>query len=224
MRTFPPREIRDLREILRYRASLVSLQTCLKNKVHAIVSKNGIVVKFSDIFGKKSQRYLKGLPLRECYRTELHGYLRLADAVREVLAEIDARIQYLVKHNPQAELLTTIPGIGYYSALLIISEIGEIRRFPNAKKLCSYAGLVPSVYSSGGKTHYGAITKQGSRWIRWILIDLSHHFIQHDGRLAHLYQRVSRTHGHNSAKVAVAREMLRIIYGMLIHNRAYRSG
>jgi len=61
---------------------------------------------------------------------------------------------------------------------LIISEIGDIGRFPSARKLCSYAGLVPRVHSSGGKTRYGSITKQGSKWLRWILVELSHHFIK----------------------------------------------
>ena len=60
-------------------------------------------------------------------------------------------------------LLMTVPGIGYYSALLIKSEVGDIGRFPFAEKPCSYAGLVPSTYQSGGMVRYGNITKEGSR-------------------------------------------------------------
>ena len=220
----PPREIRDVREILRYRASLVSLRTSLKNKVHAILSKNGIILPFSDIFGKKARENLQELPVRECYTVELQGYLHLAECMGELLKGVDERIKELAHLNPQAELLISIPGISYYSALLIMSEIGDFRRFSHAKKLCCYAGLVPSVFSSGGKTHHGAITKQGSRWLRWILIELALHFIRHDSRLKALYVRVSQKHGHNSAKVAVAREMLKIIYAMLRDNRAYIPG
>jgi transposase len=219
-----PREIRDVREVLRYRASLVSLRTSLKNKVHAILSKNGIPMRFSNIFGKKSREYLEALPIRDCYVLELKGYLQLAGCIDELLSEVTEQIRGLVAHNPQAELLISIPGIGYYSALLIVSEIGDFRRFPNPKKLCCYAGLVPSVFSSGGKTYHGAITRQGSKWLRWILIELSLHFIRHDKRLKSLYDRVSHKHGHNSAKVAVAREMLKIIYAMLRDNRPYIPG
>ena len=220
----PPRETRDVREVLRYRASLVSYQTSLKNKVHAILSKNGIILEVADLFGKKARRLVAELPLRDCYRLELDGYLCWAAALREIVATVDAHIRTLVTDSPAATLLMTIPGIGYYSALLIISEIGDVHRFPSAKKLCSYAGLVPSVYSSGGKTRHGAITKQGSRWLRWILVELSHHFYKQDPRLAAMHARIARTHGANSAKVAIARHMLAIIYAMLRDNRPYRTG
>ena len=68
----------------------------------------------------------------------------------------------LAKEDEMASLLMTIPGIGYYSALLIVSEIGDIDRFPDSYHLCSYAGLVPSTHSSGGITYHGSITKRGS--------------------------------------------------------------
>ncbi len=62
--------------------------------------------------------------------------------------------------NEETMLLTSIPGIGFFSALLIYAEIGDIKRFPNSKKLCSYAGLVPSIRQSGNKTITGKITKE----------------------------------------------------------------
>lgn len=217
----PPRDIRDLREILRYRASLVRLRASVKNKVHAVLSKNGIEIEASDIFGKKGIRQLKSLKLRRCYDLGLDGYVRLVETLNVLIGEVARVIREIAEDNPQAMLLEAIPGISYYSALLIVSEIGEVRRFPNARKLCSYAGLVPSVHSSGGTTHYGSITKQGSKWLRWILIELSHHFVRASDRLAKMYSRVSRKHGVKKAKVAVAREMLKIIYYMLRDNRPF---
>ena len=104
---------------------------------------------------------------------------------------------------------------------MIVSEIGDITRFPNAKKLCSYAGLVPSVYSSGGKTRHGNITKLGSKWLRWILIEQSQHFSKSCSRLERMYTRIAYKHGKNTARVAVAREMLKIIYSMLTNNRPF---
>lgn len=137
------------------------------------------------------------------------------------LPGVTKTIEGIVENNPQAKLLTTIHGIGYYSGLLIVSEIGDITRFPNAKKLCSYAGLVPSVYSSGGKTRHGSITKLGSKWLRWIMIEQSQHFAKSCDRLERMYTRISYKHGKNTARVAVAREMLKIIYSMLTHNRPF---
>jgi len=79
--------------------------------------------------------------------------------------EITIRIKELGSTTARAQLLMTVPAISYYSSLLILSEIGQIERFPSAKHLCSYAGLVRSVYSSGSKSFHGRITKQGSRWL-----------------------------------------------------------
>lgn len=216
-----PRQIRDIREILRYRASLISLRTSVKNKVHAILSKSGVRVEASDIFGKKAIRSLRECTLRACYQQSLDGYLRLVETLNALIDEVTETIKGLVEDHPQAKLLMTIPGISYYSALLIISEIGDISRFPSARKLASYAGLVPSVSSSGGRTRYGSITKQGSKWLRWILVELSYHFINASGRMHKISTRVGNKHGRNTARVAVAREMLKIIYLMLRDNRAF---
>jgi len=218
----PKREIRDLREILRYRASLITLRTMIKNKIHAILSKNGIKIKYSDIFGKRAFKYLEELELRDCYKKALTGYLEIAKTLTKEIGTITEVIEQLVEENEDAKLLTTIPGIGYYSALLIVSEIGDINRFPSSKQLCSYAGLVPSVYSSGGKTYHGRITKQGSKWIRSILIELSIHFIKSSKHLKNLYGRLKIRKGSNLARVAVAREMLRIIYSMLKDKRPFK--
>lgn len=218
----PPREVRDVRELLRYRASLVSVRVGLKNKIHAVLTKNGIECTFSNVLGKASRQWLNTLVLRSCYRQELDGYQRLAEVLAVLIAEITGTIKAVVAENAQAQLLMSIPGISYYSALLILSEIGEIERFPNAKRLCSYAGLVPSIYSSGSKTYLGRITKQGSRWLRWILVEASTHAANGDAHLQRIYRRVSRRRGRSTARVAVARKVLTIIYAMLKNNQRFR--
>jgi transposase len=218
----PPREIRDIRELLRYRASLVSIRVGVKNKIHAVLTKNGIDCTFSDVLGKSSQLWLKNLSLRACYRQEIDGYLRIADTLKVSIDEITKTIKDEVAENAQAQLLMGIPGISYYSALLILSEIGEVGRFPDAKRLCSYAGLVPSIYSSGSKTYNGRITKQGSRWLRWILVEISTHAASGDANFQKVYRRVMRRRGGSTAKVAVARKILTIIYAMLKKNESFR--
>jgi transposase len=162
------------------------------------------------------------VPLRPCYRLALDGYLRLLAALTTELATVMATIEAQVEHDPQAQLLCTMPGIGPYSALLILSEIGEIRRFPSARHLCSYAGLVPSVYASGGTTRRGGLTKQGSKWLRWILVELSIHAINGAPQFRSLYHRVAKRHGRNTGRVAVARAMLKAIYAMLRKGEAFR--
>lgn len=219
----PERKTRDTREILRYRASLVSIRTSLKNRVQAILSKNGIFFSYSDIFGKKARVWLSSLSLRPCYKRALEGYLALAQTLKEEIKKAEEEIKRLAKEDKRALLLMTMPGISYYSALLILSEIGEIERFPSAGNLCSYAGLVPSLYSSGGITRTGKITKTGSRWLRWILIENAMHAVRGSYRFESLYRRVTYRSGENAAKVAVARKMLACIYHMLAREEPFKD-
>lgn len=95
-------------------------------------------------------------------------YLELHDILTERIDYAAKIIETTVKDHHQARLLITIPGIKYVTALTIMAEIGNIKRFPSAKKLMGYAGLVPSTYASGDKVVHGKITKTGSKWLRYI--------------------------------------------------------
>jgi transposase len=222
----PPVEIRELRTITRYRAGLVKLQTEVKNQVHALLMRNGIKHEFSDLFGKAGLEFLAGIDnrlngvdsaiLRSCMGTI--GYLA------PEIKRISDHIALLVKENADVKLLMTIPGISVYSAALIVAEIGDIRRFQTYKQLCSYAGIDPSVHSSGGTVRYGSITKQGSKLLRWILAQAVNHVIRRSGKLHDFYMRmVRRGKGKNVARVAAARKLLRVIWCMLIRREPFRE-
>lgn len=163
----PPRPVRGRRELFRYRASLVGLRRQVKNKVHALLAKNGLACPLRDLFGKAGTAWLERATVPEVYRQALDGYLALSQVLQAQIAQASQELQRMVTADPQAQLLTTVPGIGYYTALLVLSEVGDIHRFPDARHLVSYAGLVPSVHASGDKVRYGRITKAGSRWLRW---------------------------------------------------------
>lgn len=157
----PPRAVRDTREILRYRASLVRLRVQVKNKIAAILSKNGLTTPTKTAFGVKSRQFLATVAVRPCYRLALDGYLRQLAHLTDEITQAAQTIAAQAQADPQAQLLCTMPGIGAYSALLILSEIGDVHRFPDSRHLCSYAGLVPSVHASGGKTDWGDSRSRG---------------------------------------------------------------
>ena len=157
----PEKSIRMQRELLRYRASLVRIQTGMKNRIHAILAKNNITHDFSDLFGKQGKGFLCSLSVPQIHRMALDGYLSVLVELEQQIKAVSKTIVLSAKDDEDARLLVTIPGVGYYGALLIKSEIGDINRFPSAKQLCSYAGLIPSTYSSGNTTFHGHITKQG---------------------------------------------------------------
>jgi transposase len=218
-----PPEIRDLRELLRYRASMVRIRTKVKNKIHAILIKNGINSPFSDLFGKRGREWLKTIEVRTVYLLAINGYLQLIDFLDGQIKPVTREIDLMAKDNPHAKLLETIPGIGHYSAMLILGEVGDFSRFPSAKHLVSYAGLNPSVHSSGGITRYGRITKQGSSWLRWIMVEVASIASRHSPRLGRLHSRVAYKHGHNTANIAVAREILTICYYLIRKGESYKE-
>jgi transposase len=210
-----PRELRDLRDLLRHRVALTRMRSALKQRVGAILAKHGIQRPYSNLFGPGGLRFLDELELREGPRRRLDSLLALiGDFDREIDAtsrEIDQR----AKADPYVEVLCQIRGIGRYIAMLVIAEVGDIRRFPSARHLCAWAGLTPTVRSSDGKARLGHITGQGSPALRWALVEAAQHAGRGGGPLRDAYERITKRRGKSVAKVAVARKILTLcFYGL----------
>lgn len=212
-----PPQLMKYRKIVRHRKFIVYSRTNIKNKIHGILLLNGIKIP-GDTF---TQLYVKHLRKLKDYRID--GYLNVIDTMNIEIDTISKRIDKLVRSNEDAQLLTSIPGIGNYTALSIVGEIGDVKRFPDSHKLCSYAGLVPSTHSSGGVTHHGPITKFGSTHLRWVLTEAIrvHVRVHKDTELAHYYYRMFKRKGMSKSTVAAAAKLLRIIYWMLWDKRKY---
>lgn len=217
----PPTVIREQRQITRHRASLGRLKGVIKNKIHAILIRNGINQEFSDVFGKEGVQYLMSLELSVIDRYQMNQYLELIRHYDIQIKKTEERIEDYVAFTPQVKIVMTIPGISYYSGLSVIGEIGDIRRFDSARKLICFAGLNPSVSQSGDKCYTGHIAKQGNKHLRWMLNQCANVAVMHDSILAKIYHRIKKRRGHNIAITAVARKMLCFIYTMLMHNIGY---
>lgn len=220
-----PVEIRDLRTVTRYRGGLVGTQTGVKNQIHALLMRNGIEYTFSDLFGKAGREFLTGIDqhLRPIDSAVLRSCMSTLTYLEPEIKRISDYIASVVKENGDVKLLMTIPGIDVYSAALIAAEIGDIRRFPTYKQLCSYAGIVSSVHRTGKTVRYGRITKQGSKWLRWILVQAVQHLVRRPGKFREFYMRTARAKGSKVAKVAVARKLLRVIWCMLSRGEPFRE-
>jgi IS605 OrfB family transposase len=195
----PPRRIMDLREMVRHRASLVRIRTSLKNRIHAYLLMHGLRMEGTPF----SKMYVDRLRAIHDYRID--GYLNLIEALNREIDQASRMIMVEAKDDEYARLLRTIPGVGYYSALLVVSEIGEIERFPDSAHLRSYAGLTPSTHSSGGVTYHGNITKTGSRDLRWILTECTHNHIrtEPDSNITKFHNRLAKRKGKAKATNAI---------------------
>jgi len=210
-----PRKIRDLKELVRERASFVEMRTKIKNKIHSVLFKTNHRHSFSSLYGVAGMKWLENIELRDIYRQELNRYIETLKHLNGQIDKISAIIESTAKLDFDCKLLMTIPGISYYSALMIKSEIGDIARFRNANKLCSYAGLIPSTYASADKIRTGRITKRGSKWLRKTLIDAVTSGSRNHNRIAAFYKKLKKNKGTGKAKVAAARKLCTIIFAML---------
>jgi transposase len=207
-----PREVRELRELLRHHIGLTRVRTALKNRVHAILARQGVQHGRSELFGPRARRFLGELSLPESTRRRLESLLALiADFDRE-LAALKREIQARAKEDPRVAVLTQIPGVGVFIALLVVAELGDVTRFPSARHVASWAGLTPRVRNSGDRIRLGSISPQGSPHLRWGLIQAAQTAVQADGPLKTTYERIKRRRGSKVAKVAVAREILTLCY------------
>jgi transposase len=132
-----PPELRELRELLRHHIGLTRLRTVLKNRVHALLARQGVQHRRAQLFGPRGRRFLGELALPESTRRRLESLLALiADFDRE-LAAVKREIRARAKDDPRVSVLTRIPGVGLFIALLVVAEVGDVTRFPSARHLAS---------------------------------------------------------------------------------------
>ena len=217
----PPKNVRALRERLRHRIVLVHLRTSLKNRIEGVLSKLGITKPFSNLYSQDGKEWLRDLNLVDPYQLEINNYLEVIENLTEIIKSLDRQIKKYVEQDQRAEYLMSIPGVGQYTAYLILAEIGDINRFNSPKKLTSYAGLVPSVNQSGKHIYFGRITKQGDSYLRCALVESSYITVRYDSYFARKYKYLKSRKGSNKAIVAIARELLEIIYWILKKERYY---
>jgi transposase len=166
---------------------------------------------------------VKGVEWLRASRFEpVESYLRVLKPLDDEIRLLSKQLRGLAGKDEEVKLLMTIPGIGYYSALLVKSEIGDVNRFPFGDRLCSYAGLVPSTHASGNTVRHGGITKEGSKWLRWVMVEVAQtHVHKHDTSITRVYNRIAERRGKRSAVVAAAHKLLLVCYSVLKNRRPY---
>ena len=209
-----PGEIRELRELTRYRIKLVRLRTSCKDQVHAILAKLGVPVTCSDIFGAGGSMWLDGLVLPQPYAGKMASLRTLAGQLTAEITVLEAVIADLLAHHDGYHAIRALPGIGPVLGAVIVAEVGDITRFATPGRLCCWAGLTPRHRESDTKVSRGHITKQGSPLVRWALVEA----IQHVPAGHPLRQRkediLARRgdQAKNIAKVAAARQLLTWVF------------
>lgn len=212
---------RARRTLLRGRAGLVRRRTHLKNRVHAYLAEANQRVEVSDLFGRAGRAWLASVPLAPVVRAQVTLLLEQIELLDRQVGELDPQVRAEARRDPLARRVQSVPGIGPFGALLLVAELGPISRFPSAHALASYAGLVPSTRSSGGKTVHGAVGPAGSRWLKWILVEAVQTLKRRAGPVREHYERHLRAKGKAKATVAAARKLCCYLYWMLREGWSY---
>jgi transposase len=219
-------ENREAQRIIRNRMFYVQIQTKLKNKIRALLAKQREEIRqLTDVkdklFSKKGIQALKQIDLSEKDKEIMLSLLDTLEHIQEKISYSDKLIDKLYAESPEAQRIFTIPGFGVFLSVLVATEIANIQRFNSLSNLHSYAGVIPSTHSSGGKTYHGHLVREGNKRLRWALIEAVWPAVQKDITLRIYYEKRKAKKGANTAKVATARRLLSIIYSVLREERSY---
>ena len=216
----PDRGQRDLRQLVLHRHKLVMIRSRVKNELQHLALNKGMQKKRT-LWSQAGQKLLRELPLKPwaaCRRKDLLGLLALLD---QQIGKLDQAVQQAAEQNPQAKLLMTQPGVGPNTALAFVLSIGDASRFARGKQVASYLGLIPREESSGGRQRLGAITKQGNRMLRSLLVEAAQIAVRYDPQFRREYLHRCHHKPKAVAKVAAARKLAVRLYWMLRTQVAY---
>jgi transposase len=203
----PPFESREVLRVLRYRHKLVQLRTRAKNSLQAVAFSAGSSGR-SRLLSREGRRQFVQLPMSEAMGRQRDGWLSLIDDLNARLKELDAWLEQQARRDERVLRLQTHPGIGLLTSLALVHALEPVTRFAGGRKVAAYVGFDPMEQSSGEKQRFGAISKGGSRLLRYLLVEAAQIAARRDEGLKRFYLRLLRRRGAQKAKVAAARELL----------------
>jgi transposase len=209
-----PPQVRDPRELTRYRRELVNTRTSCKDQIHGVLAKLGVPVTHSDIFGASGSAWLDALVLPQPYRGKIASPRSLATAFTEEITLLEQVLADLLAGHIGYRVIQRLDGIGPILAAVIVAEIGDVSRFDRPQQLCCWAGLTPRHRESDLKVARGHITKQGSTILRWAMVEAVQR-LPATSPVRSVKDRVIGRRGpeaRNIAKVAAARELLTLVF------------
>ena len=219
----PDKYHRDLRSLSRDRIGMTRAGTREKNRITATMVKYDYKSPTKNKFGRQGIESLRNADVSKIDKMSLNARLDMIEMAARHRSEFEGEIARICEDDPRAKLLMTVPGISHVTAMGILSGMVDMRRFSTADKLAAYAGITPSHRNSGETFHSGGITRTGSTWLRYALVNAATVAVRFDDRMKERYERVGKRRGRQKAKVAVARTLAVVIWHMLTGGTEYRT-
>jgi transposase len=213
---------RALRERLRRRMHLVRLRASAMNRIFGLLTQWGLRLSLRRLRAADAMELLAARGVEETWRRSIAEALAVIDLLDERIAPLHEELRPFAAADPRVLLLRTIPGIGELLGLTIAAEIGDVARFGSPRKLIGYAGLAPRVSQSGDRSRTGALSKAGSRTLRWAAVEAAHQAWRPNNPWHQLYSELAARHGKNPAKSAVARKVLIAAWHVLSRDEPFK--
>src|SRR6266403_1681093 len=216
----PSSEVRDLRQLLLHRYKLVIMRARVKNELQHLCLNKGVQRKHK-LWSQAGQQILRELPLKPWAGRRRDDLLKLMAMLDQQIEPLDQAVKAEAQRDKMALLLQTQPGVGAITALAYVLTLGDVSRFPRGKQVASYLGLIPREHSSGGRQKLGAITKQGNRMLRMLLVEAAQAAVRYDPGFRREYLHRCHQKPKAVAKVAAARKLAVRLYWMLRTQQPY---
>lgn len=214
----PPADIQVLRDLARSRTFLVQERTKVMNRVYAKLRGTGTTGPVGSVFAKKNRAWLLEQD------PEFRHLAGLIDCLTASIRESDRDLRRVAQENAAIQNLMTVPGFGPLTSVVLYAEIGDVSRFPSAKHVCSYFGLVAGESQSGETMHRGRITKHGSRLARFVLVQAAWMHVMHcpDSSITQSHKALAKRIGNKKAVIATARKLAKLSYHLLRDERGFQ--
>jgi transposase len=224
----PSRGKLEDRSLIRTRQSMVRKQTRCKNQIKAILFFYGVVIPEEREMGHWSRRFIRWIERIRMERTSgdiaLKAHLEELSHLRQLIASLNRAILRLARteeYRSLVRLLKSVPGISTLTAMILLSELGEVTRFPSLDELSCYVGLIPDTQESGEKEYVGGMTQRRHSQLRWLLIEASWVAARKDPALLMAFQEYCKRMRKTKAIVKIARKLLNRIRYVLKNQAEY---
>ena len=217
----PSKETRKRRSVIRTRIEFVQERVRLINKVQSILQKDGICLKAKTSFCKKWVKELQAISFDDETQHKLDLYFLQHKHITKTIEDYNEKISLLVGKDKEAQLLMSIPGLGELTSMILLTELGDYKRFNCSKKMAAYVGIIPSSRSSGERIRHGRISKDGNPYIKWALTQAASSAGNSKSAIGKYFKKKMIRKGDQKACIATGHKILRIAYGVLHSNQKY---
>ncbi len=221
----PPAHVREMRQLLSQRRQLVETHTQIVNRMHSVAHRHHLKHERGKRFNEKNTVWQKDKRLSKVEQFQLELEMENRAYIEKQISRIGKEVAKMSHQNPWAQEMTylmQLPGFGVITGMTVLAAIGDVQRFESAKKLASYSGLTGGLNQSGTKFVEKGITKEGRKELRWAMVEVAQRAVKSDPRWTRKFQELRKRMHRNQAIVAIARQLLELVWHVLTRRQPYR--